>query len=385
MGKGNKNNETTRSILRLLLYVAEVLISVALAIIVADIDELTREKAVTILIANMVLLTLTSRLMNEIFIRHNQDETTEKHLEMKKEMKDLHEKIVHIGSVVEYERTFKNLLEVEHTEQRETYKNAFKFFLKTMSSRWEGARSGALSKFEYYDKLEAAAQEIKTDRENFKYPEKDRKSYMLKYPDRDYPGDKYVGQIWAVTFWQDDELDKNDTEWEGPWVETMQEMDIIYGIKTIRLHVMKDKLDLLKKKNMDEDDKSKVEEFLNKLNYYTKENNSLEKTTSYAMEKLPRCLDQDARNLLHKGFFAIKLNNGNLKLIRDVSLDNHEDTTLGGEIVFDNNKIIEIKKVWDRLISQNRKKTIEQFVYKVASPDVKTMAEAIFKTDPNKK
>ena len=73
-----------------------------------------------------------------------------------------------------------------------------------------------------------------------------------------------------------------------------------------------------------------------------------------------------------KGFFAIRLSNGDMRLIRGVSLDNRNATTLGGEIDFDYGRIAQIRDIWEKLIEESGKKRINQYLWDIASGTVRT-------------
>ena len=72
-----------------------------------------------------------------------------------------------------------------------------------------------------------------------------------------------------------------------------------------------------------------------------------------------------------KGFFATKLSNGELRLIRGVSLDNRNATTLGGEIDFDERRVKEIRHLWERLIEESGSQSINEYLLRVSSMAVK--------------
>lgn len=72
-----------------------------------------------------------------------------------------------------------------------------------------------------------------------------------------------------------------------------------------------------------------------------------------------------------KGFFATKHSNGELRLIRGVSLDNRNATTLGGEIDFDERRVKEIRHLWERLIEESGSQSINEYLLRVSSMAVK--------------
>ena len=73
------------------------------------------------------------------------------------------------------------------------------------------------------------------------------------------------------------------------------------------------------------------------------------------------------REWIGKGFFATKHSNGELRLIRGVSLDNRNATTLGGEIDFDERRVKEIRHLWERLIEESGSQSINEYLLRVSS------------------
>ena len=130
---------------------------------------------------------------------------------------------------------------MENSEQKEIYLNSMRLYINTMQDRIKGARSGALSRHNYYGELTKAGDSIIND--------------------HSINGTNFSGEIWAMTFWQDDELDFSDT-YEKAWVKKMELMDN-KGIKTRRLCVMKNKKDILHRADADES----IRDFLTRLKY----------------------------------------------------------------------------------------------------------------------
>lgn len=61
-----------------------------------------------------------------------------------------------------------------------------------------------------------------------------------------------------------------------------------------------------------------------------------------------------------------------MRLIRGVSLDNPNATTLGGEIDFDNERVTRIRDIWEKLIEESGKREINQYLWDTASETIKT-------------
>ena len=219
-----------------------------------------------------------------------------------------------------------------------------RLYINTMNDRIMGARSGALSRHDYYGELTKAGDSIIND--------------------HSINGTNFSGEIWAMTFWQDDELDFSDA-YENAWVKKMESMDN-EGIKTRRLCVMKNKKDILRREVVDES----VKDFLIRLKYYCQENAICKNTTVFAIDSIDT-LTVEQQEWIGKGFFATKLSNGELRLIRGVSLDNRNATTLGGEIDFDERRVKEIRHLWERLIEESGSQSINEYLLRVSSMAVK--------------
>ena len=94
-------------------------------------------------------------------------------------------------------------------------------------------------------------------------------------------------------------------------------------------------------------------------------------TTVYAIDSIDT-LPAREQEWIGKGFFAIRLSNGEMRLIRGVSLDNRNATTLGGEIDFDHERVEKIRDIWEKLIEESGRKGINQYLWDTASGTIKT-------------
>lgn len=326
-------------IAKIIVFAFEILGAIVVAILTACWDGISLNAGITILSANISILLLTSKLMEML----SDKETTDKE---EAHFNTLIEKTDKIIDDIKIEEMYKKIYKIENREQREIYLKSVETFIKTMNNRIAGIRSGALSRHDYYVELTKAGDAIIADKNNHK----------IKSP--------YSGEIWAITCWQDDELDLSD-EKEKAWIKKMEEMDAL-GISTKRLCIMKNRGNLLSRNSLDED----VISFLNKIQYYCSRNRVCKNTIVYAISDISS-LNQEERDWINKGFFAIKLSNGYLRLIRGVSLDNPDATTLGGEIDFDENRVKSIRKLWESLISQSGEQTLNDYLVNNSSPIVK--------------
>lgn len=297
--------------------ILEGLATVGIAIWTTLWDGISLGQGLAILSTTISVFFIISQNMVHTSFEEDDEKRNEEH---KKEMSKLHQ----ITKSIEIEEMWKCIYELKNEEQKDIYIKAVDTFTETMKSRIAGERSGALSRNAYYEQLQKAANTIIEDK-------------------KDKVG-SYSGEIWAMTVWQDDELDFNDIL-EGNWIDKMHEMDDI-GIPTTRICIMKNKKNLLGKKYVDEE----VEEFLDKMYYYCKDDRSCKNTTMLAIDNIDN-LSDTTQSWINKGFFATKLSSGELRLIRGVSLDNANATTLGGEIDFNGKRVEEVRRIWENLKS----------------------------------
>lgn len=341
MRKQTQNKKKINGLLiaRIIIFVVEILGAILVAFLTAYWDEVTLSKGVAILSANISILFLTSQLM-DMLISVEADNTESEHFNT------LLEKSNTIIDDVKIEEIYKRIYEIKNEEQRNIYLNSVGGFLKNMDSWISGMRSGALSRHDYYAALTEAGDTIIQDKNNYKSKQ------------------NYNGEIWAITFWQDDELDRTDDE-EDAWIKKMEYIDSL-GIPTRRLCIMKNKLELLKRNDLGED----VIKYLEKIHYYCKKDPVCKNTTVYAISSTAS-LTAEHKGWINKGFFAIRLSNGYLRLIRGVSLDDPDATTLGGEIDFDENRVEKIRDLWESLIIQSGAQTLNSFLSNNVSQTIK--------------
>lgn len=257
-------------------------------------------------------------------------------------------KLLQISKSIEIEEMWKCIYELKNEEQKDIYIKAVETFTETMKSRIEGERSGALSRNAYYEQLQKAADTIIADK-------KAKKS------------SSYKGEIWAMTVWQDDELDFGDIL-ERNWIDKMKSMDDM-GIPTTRICIMKNKKSLLTRGTVDDE----VEAFLDKMLYYCKTDRDCQNTTLLAVDSIDTLSNKEQR-WINKGFFATKLDEGELRLIRGVSLDNANSTTLGGEIDFNKNRVAEVRNIWGNL-KKSASMSLLRYLWLNASNSVKIAME----------
>lgn len=325
--------------IRLIIFVCEIITTGVIPVLLAFWDQMTLSIGVALLVANISVFFLISQFLENQFFSEVQ------------EKKDVYfgilmDSINAVEKNIEINEIYKKIYMLENAEQKKIYLESIQTFVETMNSRMMGARSGALSRHSYYGELTKAGDTIIADKRNA-------------------GTGLYKGEIWAMTFWQDDELDLSD-DYENAWVKKMEAMDSM-GIKTIRLCVMKNKKNLLVRNSVD----NNVETFLERLNYYCKKNAVCKNTIVYAIDSIDT-LSSREQEWIGKGFFAIKLANGDMRLIRGVSLDNRNATTLGGEIDFDHERVATIRDIWEKLIEESGGREINQYLWNIASGTIRT-------------
>ena len=302
-GKGNHNRPSKAQTVRIVVFVLQIIATFVIPLILVHWNSLTIDQGVAILIANTAVLFLVNEFTNSLVMRESEEKSDEQYESLKKE-------IAIIEDSIKMDYLYKRIYMLGNNEQKE---------------------------------IMNAAEDIIADHSS---------------------NEAFSGEIWAMTFWQDDELDFDDA-YETAWVKKMEKMDEL-GIKTKRLCVMKNKKSILQRESADKD----VEDFLGRLVYYCHSDAVCKNTILYAIDSIDT-LTIEEQEWMGKGFFATKLTNGKLRLIRGVSLDNRNATTLGGEIDFDEGRVKRIRDIWERLIEESGSLSINEYLWKVSSPAVK--------------
>ena len=161
--------------------IVEIVATVGIAIWTVLWDEISLGKGLAILTTTISTFFIISQNMTQATFEDQEDRLNGHH---DQEMT----KLLQISKSIEIEEMWKCIYELKNEEQKKIYIKAVETFTETMKSRIEGERSGALSRNAYYEQLQKAADTIIADK-------KAKKSAL------------YKGEIWAMTVWQDDELD----------------------------------------------------------------------------------------------------------------------------------------------------------------------------------
>lgn len=245
----------------------------------------------------------------------------QKFIEYENNIKSLNNKISDIEKCVGISEVYKRILTLDE-EEKEFHLNNLSDVETKLNKLINERRSGGLARSVYYGKLHDAANKIKDD-----FRSKDK--------------NKYKGEIWAMSFWQNDEWDRDSNDDEDGWITALEEMDKL-GIKTVRIAVMTYKNTLLKQKSIDRE----VDNLIKKIVDNCHDDRVRKNTTTLFVNDIA----EDLKKVIGKGFFAIKLDgdNGELSLIRGVSLDKLEGSELEGELVFDPNEVKKIRSAWEQ-------------------------------------
>lgn len=320
-------------IAKVIIYVVEVVISLILTILTALWDEVTLSKGIAMLSGNIASYFLIYQLMEVLTSKEESTKQEEQFNLLKMILDD-----------IKIEEIYKKVYSVEDISQKERYLKSLKRAVNDVSMYINQGRSGQLTKSEYYDALFEAGKKIEEDKKNFK-------------------GKNYPGEIWAMTFWQDEELNRTN-KIEESWLSQMKLLDDM-GIPTRRLSVMTNKRSILKRNELEPED----ENFLQRIQYYASINPECKNTTVYAIDDLSN-QTVEFKTAVTKGFFAIKLSNGSLELIRAVSLDAINEDSLCGEIVYDKESIQKIYNVYNKIISHSAQ-SLKDYLNANSSPTVK--------------
>lgn len=202
-------------------------------------------------------------------------------------------------------------------------------------------RTGALELSVYYAELHKCADQVLADKAKAK--------------------GKYSGEIWALSCFLDDEW--VDLGFEGAWVAKLLVADQ-KGVPTRRLYIFPaEKVKLLRTGS----EKGEISKFLTNLKPYCAGTGSPQYKNTMPFAIARNVFPETALRVLGKGFFAIKLSDGGMTLIRDVSKDNLSlQNILGGEIDFNENEKQATRKQWELVIAAAT--PLEKFLCEKVNP-----------------
>ena len=192
--------------------------------------------------------------------------------------------------------------------------------------------------------------------------------YLANLIKQDYHSNvkNFSGEIWAMTSFADNEWSA-DQGYEQRWTEELCEL-VDQGIKTRRLCIIPDTLyKLIASDDIDLDKENKnnptFKAFWEFLRLYYKDN-SYKNVLQYAIR------EGDSADLTRiRGFFAIKLSNGELHILYGETVDSNGAMT--SELLFDRSEIQRARALFER----HSNHTIGDFVNKCGSPKFKNVLE----------
>lgn len=252
----------------------------------------------------------------QISLTQGQNETGYNIQEVDKKIDIISEKTNHISPVLE-----QVFISGNDRVQRFAFRR-FKEVCKTIQSAVNNNNSGNLRPNEYYEELLYLAELILTDKAENK--------------------NKFTGEIWAMTAFAEEEWIA-DAGYEKLWTAKLKEMVDGNGIKTRRLCLIPDSVyNIISTNPFKEPSDSEYSfwGFIELLQSYYSNSISKKITEHYIIR------EQDNLSLKDiKGFFAIKLTNGDLHILYGETVDSNGALT--AKVLFDSNEIREVRKLFE--------------------------------------
>lgn len=154
---------------------------------------------------------------------------------------------------------------------------------------------------------------------------------------------KFTGEIWAMTGFAEEEWIADDG-YERLWTDKLKELVEVNKIKTRRLCLMPDSVyDIITKTNFDEPSKDECSfwGFIELLEAYYRNDTSKRVAEHYIIR------ENDNPKLKEiKGFFAIKLTNGELHILYGETVDSNGALT--AKVLFDSDEILDVRNLFER-------------------------------------
>jgi hypothetical protein len=331
MGSSNKHSFGTWTILDFILLILEIMLPAG-AILVAlfskingnPLDSDTRLSIIGAgLIAPMVITQYT--LINGLN-RHTKDIQ-----KLKNDLDAIDDKLIHLSPILE-----QVFLTDNDRAKRFVYRRMDEV-TRTIRTALNNNNSGNLRPSEYYEELLHLADLIIADhakrRKNFK------------------------GEVWAMTSFADEEWIE-DEGYEKLWTEKLTEM-ADKGIKTRRLCVVPDNLHTIISNSEFVENEATTLKVFNGFVSYLKTYYSTATRKKHVENYLIRINDNTELTQI-KGFFAIKLNSGELHILHGETVN--ENGALTAKVLFDTHEIEKVKELFERYArhSQELSKVVTQ-------------------------
>lgn len=349
--------QTRQDKITLLAFVVQVVVTLVLLLIgllVSD-AKLSLGGRFALLSANIVALGITLQLVMGRFFDDERDELKSVKSDIQGVNMRISQTLDEMESITALGETYIKIFRQDERSKNQ-YQNTLDAFLLRLSNCIDDRRSGALDIMDYYGVLDNLATEVEDDKGAC-----------------DSAGTDYNGGIWALTFLLDDEWDDGSIH-EIKWFETLKRLDQA-GIPTRRLWAFDRKmLALIKKEPIEEDGR----ELIRRLSLYCANDTAFKNTESYILPK-EEILDEHVR-LFGKGFFAAAFSTNEFSLIRGVCFDNLlSSNTLGGEIDFDEVRIQQIRRHWERYLALA--KPLKAHLHEAGSDSARQLMESAWTSD----
>lgn len=255
-------------------------------------------------------------ILLQISITQGQNEIEKGIQNVDSRIKEISEKINHISPVME-----QVLISGNERIKRFAYRR-FEEVCKTIRTAVNNNNSGNLRPNEYYEELLYLAELILKDKAENK--------------------NKFTGEIWAMTGFAEEEWIA-DEGYERLWTDKLKELVDVNRIKTRRLCLLPDSVySSITKKTFEEPSKDEHSfwGFIELLKTYYKNDKSKRVVEHYIIKA-----NDNPKLKEIKGFFAIKLTNGELHILYGETVDSNGALT--AKVLFDTNEILEVRNLFE--------------------------------------
>lgn len=260
----------------------------------------------------------------QISITQGQNKTENDMHKVSSKVSEVSEKVNHISPILEQVFVSGN-----DRVKRFAYRR-FGEVCKTIQIAVNNNNSGNLRPNEYYEELLYLAELILKDKAENKI--------------------KFSGEIWAMTGFAEEEWIADDG-YERLWTEKLKEMVEVNGIKTRRLCLIPDTVyNIITQPQFTEPSESEYSfwGFVELLESYYGNGVKKKITEHYIIRERDNPALEEIR-----GFFAIKLTNGDLHILYGETVD--ANGALTAKVLFESNEIMEVRRLFDRYAKTNYK------------------------------
>lgn len=307
-------------VLMLLLQICAPVVSVIVTFIANVGKEATPDVRLAILSAGIYIPVI----ILQVTLTQNQKKSENDLANINNKIDNLSDKINHISPI------FEQIFESGNIRfQRFAYSRLGEVY-KTIQTAYHNNNSGILKPNEYYEELLYLADLILKDKAENK--------------------DNFSGEIWAMTGFAEEEWIA-DGGYEALWTDKLKEIVYVNNIKTRRLCLIPDSVyNIISKENFVEPSQGEHAFWglIELLDTYYKDNKAKNISEHYAIREMDNSKLSEI-----KGFFAIKLTNGDLHILYGETVDSNGALT--AKVLFDPGEIQEVRRLFERYIRQNYK------------------------------